>query len=102
MAKLSDKSANGTSYHGIGIKSTLNLLRETIGKPQDLNNTGEDKTNVDYVCETEDGDVFTIYDWKEYRKIGDDEVINFHIGAHTDRIAFNAKQELHKQGAFVG
>jgi hypothetical protein len=29
-------------------------------------------------------------------------VINFHIGAHTDRIAFNAKQELHKQGAFVG
>jgi hypothetical protein len=102
MAKLSDKSANHTSYHGIGIKSTLNLLRKVIGKPQDLNNTGEDKTNVDYVCETEDGDVFTIYDWKEYRKIGDDEVINFHIGAHTDRIAFNAKQELHKQGAFVG
>jgi hypothetical protein len=102
MAKLSDKSANHTSYHGIGIKSTLNLLRKAIGKPQDLHNTGEDKTNVDYVCETEDGDVFTIYDWKEYRKIGDDEVINFHIGAHTDRIAFNAKQELHKQGAFVG
>jgi hypothetical protein len=102
MAKLSDKSVNETSYHGIDIKSTLNLLRKVIGEPQDLNNTGEDKTNVDYVCETEDGDVFTIYDWKEYRKIGDDEVINFHIGAHTDRIAFNAKQELHKQGAFVG
>ena len=102
MAKLSNKESNGTSYHGIDIKSTLNLLRKVLGEPQYIHNTGDDRTNVDYVCETEDGDVFTIYDWKEYRKIGDDEVINFHIGAHTDRIAFNAKQELHKQGAFVG
>jgi hypothetical protein len=102
MAKLSNKNTDGTSYHMISIKSTLNLLRKVLGEPQYFDNTGEDKTNVDYVCETEDGDVFTIYDWKVYRSIGDDEVINFHIGAHTDRIAFNAKQELHKQGAFIG
>ena len=102
MAKLSNKSANHTSYHDIDIPSTLNLLRKVLGEPQSFNNTGDDKTNVDYVCETEDGDVFTIYDWKMYRPIGDDEVIRFHIGAHTDKIAFNAKQELHKQGAWVG
>jgi len=46
--------------------------------------------------------VFTIYDWKMYRPIGDDEVIRFHIGADTDRIAFKAKNELHGQGAWVG
>jgi hypothetical protein len=102
MAKLSNKPSDGTSYHMISIKSTLNLLRKVLGEPQYFDNTGEDKTNIDYVCETEDGNVFTIYDWKFYRPIGDDEVINFHIGAYTNHIAFEAKQELHKQGAFVG
>ena len=102
MAKLSSKSEHGTSYHLIDIKSTLNLLRKVLGEPKYMCNTGYDKTNVEYVCETEDGDVFTIYDWKMYRPIGDDEVIRFHIGADTDRIAFKAKNELHGQGAWVG
>ena len=102
MAKLSSKSANGTSFHGITIKSTLKLLRKAIGEPQEINNTGEDKTNVDYTCETKNGDVFTIYDWKLYRPIDENETIRFHIGAHSDKIAFSAKNELHGQGAFVG
>ena len=102
MAKLSNKSEDGTSFHGITILSTLKLLRKVLGEPQFFDNTGEDKTNVDYICETRDGDVFTIYDWKLYRAIDENETIRFHIGAHSDRIAFNAKNELHGQGAFVG
>jgi hypothetical protein len=46
--------------------------------------------------------VFTVYDWKHYRPIGEDEVVDFHIGAYTNHIAFEAKQEMHKMGLFVG
>jgi hypothetical protein len=46
--------------------------------------------------------VFTVYDWKNYRPIGEDEVLDFHIGAYTGHIAFQAKQEMHKIGLFVG
>jgi hypothetical protein len=28
--------------------------------------------------------------------------VDFHIGAYTNHIAFEAKQEMHKMGLFVG
>jgi hypothetical protein len=46
--------------------------------------------------------VFTVYDWKLYRPIGEDEVLRFHIGAYSNHIAFQAKQEMHKMGLWVG
>ena len=102
MIKKTEQSTDGTSFHSITIKTTLGRLRAAFGDPQCENNYGEDKSNIDYSLETSDGDVFTVYDWKHYRPIGEDEVVNFHIGAHTNHIAFQAKQEMHKMGLFVG
>lgn len=102
MIHKTKQTATGTSFHGITIKTTLGRLRAAFGDPQFENNDGEDKTNIDYVLETSNGDVFTVYDWKFYRPIGEDEVVNFHIGAYTNHIAFEAKQEMHKMGLFVG
>ena len=102
MIKKTEQSADGTSFHGITIETTLGRLRAAFGDPQWEYNDGEDKSNIDYTLETSDGDVFTVYDWKEYRPIGEDEVLDFHIGAYNNHIAFEAKQEMHKIGLFVG
>ena len=102
MIQKTDKSANGTSYHMIDIPTTLRRLIDTFGEPQSMNNDGSDKTNIDYVLENSDGDVFTVYDWKMYRPIDMDEVLRFHIGAHDARAAYRAKNEMHGLGLFVG
>jgi hypothetical protein len=94
MAKLTEKSANGTSFYDTVIRTTVNKLVEAVGKAQWENNSGDDKTNFDWICETEDGDVFTIYDWKEYRSIRLDETIEFHIGGESKSITEQAKREL--------
>ena len=101
MIKKTEQSADGTSFHGITIETTLGRLRAAFGDPQWECNDGSDKTNIDYELETSDGDVFTVYDWKKYRPIGEDEVLDFHIGAYNDHIAFQAKREMHKMGLFV-
>ena len=102
MIKKTEQSADGTSFHSITIKTTLGKLRAAFGDPQGDYNDGSDKSNIDYVLETSNGDVFTVYDWKNYRPIGEDEVLDFHIGAYNNHIAFEAKQEMHKMGLFVG
>jgi hypothetical protein len=102
MIRKTDKSANGTSFHDITIKTSLGRLRQAFGVPEFENNDGSDKTNIDYVLETSDGDVFTVYDWKFYRPIKEDEILNFHIGARTAQIAFQAKREMHGMGLFPG
>jgi hypothetical protein len=93
MAKLSNKN-DETSFHFTTIKTTVNKLVEVLGEPQCEDNTGEDKVNFDWNCETEDGEVFTIYDWKEYRRIYGDENIEFHIGGKDKSITEKAKKEL--------
>jgi len=92
--KLSDKTANMTSFHGSTIKTTVRKLIEKVGQPQYGSNNGEDKTNFDWICETNLGGVFTIYDWKEYRTLDLDEVIEFHIGGHSKYVTEHAKEEL--------
>ena len=95
MIKLTNKTANGTSFHDTTIKTTVNKLIAAIGEPQWSDNTGEDKVNFDWACEIEeDDDVFTIYDWKEYRPIDLDEVIEFHIGGENRNVTEKAKEEL--------
>jgi hypothetical protein len=79
----------GTSFFGTTFPASVNQLIEAIGQPTFKANTGEDKTNFEWNMELEDGTVFSIYDWKEYRAIGLDEVIDWHIGgkngAHTEK-----------------
>jgi len=94
MAKLSKHSAHGTSFYNTTITTTVNELIRVLGKPQCEFNTGEDKTNFDFVCETDNGDVFTIYDWKYYRPLDLDETIEFHIGGKASHVTQQARIEL--------
>jgi len=59
------QSANGTSFHGDTVRATANQLIAICGEPEYRGDTS-DKSQYDWVMETEDGQVFTIYDWKEY------------------------------------
>jgi hypothetical protein len=101
MAKKTEKSADGTSFHGTVINATINEITRSIGEPQ--YDAGRDvkypiylfgKVTVEWTCETKDGDVFTIYDWKEYRFFDEDDIIEFHIGGHSEEITKRALEEL--------
>lgn len=94
MAKLSNQSGTGTSFYDTVITCTYNQLVQAIGEPQHSDNTGEDKTNFDWTCELNDGQVFTIYDWKEYRPLKLDEIIEWHIGGDNHIVTEQALIEL--------
>jgi hypothetical protein len=78
--KQTTKSTAGTSFHDTVITTTVSKLIKALGHPQYFSNSGQDKTNFQWTMETKRGDVFAVYDWKEYRCIGYDELIEFHIG----------------------
>lgn len=90
--------ANGTSFHSTVITTTVAKLRKIVGEPAFEQNDGSDKCNFDWVCRTSTGDVFTIYDWKEYRAIEEDEMIEFHIGGHSSSVTEQALTELEEAG----
>ena len=97
MAKKTYKSADGTSFHGTTIRATVNQLISAFGEPSDDSNTGEDKVNFEWDMETEEGEVFTIYDWKEYRMIDVDEYVVWHIGAKDKSTSNTAEDEILKK-----
>lgn len=89
---------NGTSFHSHMIKATVKELTKALGDPIFVQNDGSDKVNIEWMCIlTHKGTKipFTVYDWKEYRKIKYDEPIDFHIGAHSSDDAFVAFEYLH-------
>lgn len=92
--KPTKQSANGTSFHDVVITTTVNTLRQVCGEPTYENNSGDDKVNFEWVMETDEGDVFTIYDWKEYRSLDEDRKVEFHIGAHSKMKSIQGKHEL--------
>jgi hypothetical protein len=96
MAKKTYQSTDGTSFFGTTIVASVNQLIRSFGEPYD-NNTGEDKVNFVWDMETEEGDVFTIYDWKEYRMIDKNEMIEWHIGGTSQSFTNDAKREIINQ-----
>jgi len=92
--KLSNKDFVGTSWHLDIVYTTVKQLKEKVGNPQYECNDGSDKVNFDWTCETSNGDVFTIYDWKNYRPIDEEEFIEFHIGGFSKEVTTQAKKEL--------
>lgn len=92
--KQTDKSADGTSFHNHTFTATVDDLRNVLGQPQFESNDGEDKNNFDWIMETEDGEPFTVYDWKEYRPLAEDEVIEWHIGGRSGLTTEKALLEI--------
>ena len=72
----------------------MDELIRVLGEPTYEQNGGGDKVNFEWVCERKNGDIITIYDWKEYRPIWDDEEIEFHLGGRNALSTFNGKEDL--------
>ena len=49
---------------------------------------------LEWIMETDSGDVFTIYDWKEYRILEETEIIEWHIGGHGGNVTEQALNEI--------
>lgn len=85
---------NMTSFHGDTIRATVQELKDVLGEPDYSDNSGQDKTNYEWFLETADGKAVTLYDWKEYRSLGDYDEIVWHIGGHSGSDTYSAQQEL--------
>ena len=96
MAKKTYQSTDGTSFQGVVIRATVNQLTSAFGDPTIVDNTGEDKTNYEWEMETNEGEVFCIYDWKEGRPLGKDEFVTWHIGAKSKSVSNDAEREILK------
>lgn len=94
MAKFTRKTSGGTSFHGTTLKATPRQLIDLFPNSYYEENDGRDKINFDFTLETEDGDVFTIYDWKYYRPLDMDEQILWHLGAKRQSVAEKGKVEV--------
>jgi len=92
--KATSKSVDGTSFHDTTIKCSTSTLRKVLGEPECEVNDGEDKVNFEWTLETDNGDVFTVYDWKEYRILNENEMIEWHIGGHNREVTEQAKSEI--------
>jgi hypothetical protein len=101
MLKSTSKDTDRTSFHDSTVKATVNELITVIGNPIYENNAGEDKVNIEWVLEDDNGNVIAIYDWKMYREIGYDEKIEWHIGGMSKDITDNAKEEIEYVLAFL-
>ena len=96
MISKTFESAAGTSFHNDVITTTVNELIKIVGEPVYDANDGEDKVNFEWNLELGDGTIFTIYDWKEYRSISMDELIEWHIGGQSGIDTTKAYKELKK------
>jgi hypothetical protein len=81
--KATKQTTTGTSFFGDTVYTTVNDLIAICGEPSCDVNDGQDKVNFEWNMELDSGDVFTIYDWKEYRILDKNEPIEFHIGGHS-------------------
>ena len=93
--KPTNKSLNGTSFHMSTVSATVNQLKQVLGE---VHYTGDfdDKVQNEWLMELKNGDVFSVYDWKEYKQYSNDDVIEWHIGGHDRTITERAKQQLIK------
>ena len=94
MIEKTEKSISGASFQDVTFSASVNDLIEMFGEPTIQDNTGDYKTNFDWHLQTFSGEVFTVYDWKEYRKLNLDETIEWHIGSFSKDVASEAKAQI--------
>lgn len=95
-------STDDTSYYGSSVTATLAQMRKALGAPDWEDNKGLGKVNFEWERETETGLVFTVYDWKYYREIDDNEDIQWNIGGHSKDATEAARGEIEKALQQIG
>jgi len=83
-----------TSFHQVTLLASLEELKAVLGEPEYHTQDTDEKVQYNWNLETEDGRPFTIYDWKEYRKFDDTEVIEWHVGGKDSASCFEGKREF--------
>ena len=97
MAKKTYQNTDGTSFHRVVIRETVDQLISAFGDPSMEYNKGDDKVNFRWDMETDEGEVFTIYDWKEGRPLQRDQYVTWHIGSKSKSVSNDAERELLKK-----
>lgn len=92
--KPTNQEVDGTSFHDTVFICSVSTLRKVLGAPAIESNDGENKVNFEWFMETDNGDVFTVYDWKEYRTLNEFDPIEWHIGGHMAAVTEQAKREI--------
>lgn len=89
------EAVNMTSFHGSIIYTTVEKLVSLFGEP--IHET-DNKSKVQYEWYlTVDDTPFKLYDWKEYRHYRKDEIIGFHIGAHSKFESIRAEKAMKRK-----
>ena len=91
------KQMTGSGFYEETILATVTELVKILGEPQYGRGDVEDKVQYDWEMETDDGQYFTIYDWKEYYDFGEDELIRWHIGGKDVSATKKGRAELFKE-----
>ena len=99
--KPTTQSTDGTYFHDTVINCSVATLRKVLGEPANECNDGQGKVNFDWDMETDNEDVFTVYDWKEYRILNENEMIEWHIGGNSRSVTEQAKREIREAIAKV-
>ena len=68
------------SYSYCTLNATRKELISKFGEPSRSDEDEDNKSQYQWNLTLEDGTIFYIYDWKEYRYIDADEKIDWHIG----------------------
>jgi len=90
-----NKSLVGSSYHDSCFNATVNQLKEILGPPKYYNNDGEGKSNFVWDKELDTGEPFSIYDYKYYHVIDEEEEeIEWHIGGQGASVTRKALAEI--------
>lgn len=78
IKETSIENTFNTSFHDLIVRASKNEIVEKLGvNPKD---NYPSKTNYNWALILNDTFVFTIYDYKEERRIKVDDIIEFHIG----------------------
>ena len=94
--KKTNKRVSGTSFHDSVVIASVDQLIQVLGEPNEDSNTGFDKVNFEWEMELESGEVFTVYDWKEYRMLRTDEMIEWHIGGFNGTVTDLAAEQINQ------
>lgn len=80
--KKSNKKTS-TCYSGYSMETSVEILKKILGEPTKEEREFYDKVQFLWNIEI-DGVYLTVYDWKEYRRYYETEVITFNIGWETE------------------
>ena len=95
-AGLIDKHyEEGSSWHDHSVEATPSQMQDLLGEPTyTAEHFLDNKIQMEWIVRMEDGNCFTVYDWKYYRELDPDETIPWHIGGACRDMAARGEKEL--------